>query len=129
MQALAGFARTRSVALEVRTDDQDHALESLKNGTAIAVITSEHEPLQGARVRALGRMRYQALAAPELLAGRTAPCGKDRLRELLCGLPVVSYDRKDALQRRFLLRGSRIRSKFVLSDLRSEREVTTNIYP
>lgn len=34
------------VALDVRTDDQDHALESLRNGTAVTVVTSESAPFR-----------------------------------------------------------------------------------
>lgn len=52
------------VALDVRTDDQDHALESLRNGTAVAVVTSESAPVPGARATALGVMRYVAVASP-----------------------------------------------------------------
>ena len=50
------------VALDVRTDDQDHALESLRNRTAVAVVTSESAPVPGARATALGAMRCRCVA-------------------------------------------------------------------
>lgn len=91
-EALADFAaqtKGERVSLELLTDDQDHALESLRNGTAIAVVTSEGHPVSGARATPLGAMRYVAVAAPDF-AG------------VLLTAPLISYDRKDTLQERFL---------------------------
>lgn len=86
------------VALDVRTDDHDHALESLRNGTAVAVVTSESAPVPGARATALGAMRYVAVASPDF--AETFLRGDPN--ETLRNAPVLSFDRKDSLQERFL---------------------------
>ncbi len=86
------------VALDVRTDDQDHALESLRNGTAVAVVTSESAPVPGARATALGAMRYVAVASPDF--AETFLRGDPN--ETLRNAPVLCFDRKDSLQERFL---------------------------
>ena len=86
------------VSLDIRTDDQDHALESLRNGTAIAVVTSENSPVSGARLRALGTMRYHAWVSPSLLSHTPGAALAEKLRVM----PIVCFDHKDALQARFL---------------------------
>lgn len=100
-EALADFtAETKGerVSLELLTDDQDHALESLRNGTAIAVVTSEAHPVSGARATPLGSMRYVAVTSPALAASfRSAG-----LDTALRSAPVIFYDRKDTMQDRYL---------------------------
>lgn len=100
-EALADFAeetKEERVSLELLTDDQDHALESLRNGTAIAVVTSEEHAVSGARTTPLGAMRYVAVASPALAAS----LGSVGFETSLQRAPVIFYDRKDALQDRFL---------------------------
>lgn len=100
-EALADFtAETKGerVSLELLTDDQDHALESLRNGTAIAVVTSEGRPVSGARSTPLGAMRYVAVTSPALAASL---CSVE-LETSLRSAPVIFYDRKDTLQDRYL---------------------------
>ena len=76
----------------------DRALESLRNGTAIAVVTSEGHPVAGARSTPLGAMRYVAVTSPALAASfRSAG-----LDTALRSAPVIFYDRKDTLQDRYL---------------------------
>lgn len=70
-EGLADFAsetKGERVSIELLTDDQDRALESLRNGTAIAVVTSEAHPVSGARATPLGAMRYIAVTSPALAA-------------------------------------------------------------
>lgn len=100
-EALADFAaetKGERVSLELLTDDQDHALESLRNGTAIAVVTSEAHPVSGARATPLGSMRYIAVTSPALAAS----LGSVGFETSLQSAPVIFYDRKDTLQDRFL---------------------------
>lgn len=97
---LIDFAANERVAFDIRTDDQDHALESLKNGSAVAVVTSSASPIPGARVRALGAMRYVAVASPAF--GRKLAAAPERLQELVREAPMLAFDRKDELQLRFL---------------------------
>jgi len=100
-EALADFAsetKGERVSIELLTDDQDRALESLRNGTAIAVVTSEGHPVAGARSTPLGAMRYVAVTSPALAASfRSAG-----LDTALRSAPVIFYDRKDTLQDRYL---------------------------
>lgn len=100
-EAFAAFAAETEgerVSLELLTDDQDHSFESLKNGTAIAVVTSEAHPVAGARATLLGAMRYLAVASPAFAASLRSVGFETSLRSA----PVIFYDRKDALQERFL---------------------------
>ena len=100
-EALADFAaetKGERVSLELLTDDQDHALESLRNGTAIAVVTSEAHPVSGARATPLGAMRFIAVTSPALAAS----LGSVGFETSLQSAPVIFYDRKDTLQDRFL---------------------------
>lgn len=100
-EAFAAFAAETEgerVSLELLTDDQDHALESLRNGTAIAVVTSEAHPVSGARATPLGAMRYIAVTSPALAAS----LGSVGFETSLQSAPVIFYDRKDTLQDRFL---------------------------
>lgn len=100
-EALADFAeetKEEHVSLELLTDDQNHALESLRNGTAIAVVTSEEHPVSGARTTPLGAMCYVAVASHALAAS----LGSVGFETSLQSAPVIFYDRKDALQDRFL---------------------------
>ena len=100
-EALADFAsetKGERVSIELLTDDQDRALESLRNGTAIAVVTSAGHPVAGARSTPLGAMRYVAVTSPALAASfRSAG-----LDTALRSAPVIFYDRKDTLQDRYL---------------------------
>lgn len=95
---LAAETKGERVSLELLTDDQDHALESLRNGTAIAVVTSEAHPVSGARATPLGAMRYIAVTSPALAAS----LGSVGFETSLQSAPVIFYDRKDTLQDRFL---------------------------
>lgn len=99
-EVLVEFAAQERVAFDIRTDDQDHALESLKNGSVVAAVTSSASPVPGARVRALGAMRYVAVASPEF--GRRIAGAPERLTEFVREAPMLAFDRKDELQLRFL---------------------------
>lgn len=98
MPALADFQAAHDVRLEILTDDQDHSLDLLRRGLVSGAITSDASPVQGARVRALGCLRYRAVASKDFLA-RHFPAGLTE--EALRTAPVVAFNRKDALQHRF----------------------------
>lgn len=73
----------------------------------MAAVTSWPDPVAGCSVRALGRMRYLAAAAPDF-AGRWLGAGTDApLSELIADAPVMAFDRNDDLQDEFVrgLRG------------------------
>jgi LysR family transcriptional regulator, chromosome initiation inhibitor len=88
-----------AAAFDVREDDQDHSAELLRDGTAMAAVTSLDTPVQGCRVQRLGRMRYRAMATPAYV-DRWLP-GGHRPADL-AGAPMLVLNRKDELQHRFL---------------------------
>ena len=63
-------------------------------------------PVQGCTVQALGAMRYQAIAAPEF-AARHFHAGVNAAT--LARAPIIVFNRKDALQWRFVRRITRAR--------------------
>jgi LysR family transcriptional regulator (chromosome initiation inhibitor) len=76
-------------------EDQDHTTELLRDGTAMAAITSQRTPVQGCTVEALGAMRYRPMASNGFVArwfaGGVTP-------EALAKAPVVVFDSRDHLQ-------------------------------
>jgi len=87
------------VLFDVREDDQDHTAEWLRDGTVLAAVTAQREPVQGCRADRLGSMRYVATAAPAF-AARHFPAGGTP--EEFASAPMLLLDRKDRLQHRFL---------------------------
>jgi LysR family transcriptional regulator (chromosome initiation inhibitor) len=87
------------VAAEVRLtflrEDQEHTTELLRDGTAMAAITSQRTAVQGCTVEALGAMRYRPMAAEGFVrrwfADGVTP-------EALARAPVVVFDARDHLQ-------------------------------
>jgi LysR family transcriptional regulator (chromosome initiation inhibitor) len=99
LPALAGVAAVHDVTFDLHRDDQDHTAALLRQGLVMAAVTSSPEAVQGCSVRALGRMRYRAVAAPEFAARWI---GGAPLRQVLHDAPLVVFDRRDDLQDRFL---------------------------
>ncbi|MEK8227916.1 ArgP/LysG family DNA-binding transcriptional regulator [Oerskovia sp. M15] len=87
--------------LEILREDQDHSIDLLRDGTAVAAITSASAAVPGCRVTPLGRMRYRPQASPEFVE-RWFPDGPTRAA--LAAAPVLVFDRKDDLQDRYLQR-------------------------
>jgi LysR family transcriptional regulator (chromosome initiation inhibitor) len=87
------------INFEITVDDQDYSTDSLRNGTAMAAITSDPNPIQGCLVRPLGIMRYRAAASPSFVE-RWLPDGLSD--SALKNAPLLVFDRKDALQDRYL---------------------------
>lgn len=101
LPVLAELAATEPVAFDLSREDQDHSTALLRDGTAMAAVTSSSEAVQGCTVQALGRMRYRPVASPRFAArwfgdGVTAAA--------LADAPVVVFDRKDDLQDAYLRR-------------------------
>lgn len=96
---LPALARLEGVAFELVLDDQEHTLDRLRDGTAMAAIGSDAEPVQGCTATALGSMVYRAVASPEFVS-RWCPGGWDA--SAAAAAPVLVFDRKDALQDRYL---------------------------
>ncbi|HET6242291.1 MAG TPA: LysR family transcriptional regulator ArgP [Arthrobacter sp.] len=97
--ALPALAAMPGINFEITVDDQDYSTDSLRNGTAMAAITSDPNPIQGCLVRPLGIMRYRAAASPSFVE-RWLPDGLSD--SALKNAPLLVFDRKDALQDRYL---------------------------
>lgn len=96
---LPALAEVPSVAFDIVLDDQEHTLDRLRDGTAMAAISSDSEPVQGCTVTRLGAMRYRAAASPAFVA-RWLPDGWTP--SAMAAAPMLVFDRKDALQDRYL---------------------------
>jgi len=104
--ALAQLHQQYGYVFDVRVDDQDHTLALLRDGSVLGAVTAEARPLQGCNVHALGTMRYRAIAAPAF-AARYFDAGVDATA--LARAPMIVFNRKDALQWRFVRRITRAR--------------------
>ncbi|MBD7948991.1 LysR family transcriptional regulator ArgP [Oerskovia rustica] len=98
--ALPVLAEASSWArLEILREDQDHSIDLLRDGTAVAAITSVPTAVPGCRSTPLGRMRYRPMASPAFVE-RWFPGGPTATA--LAVAPVLVFDRKDDLQDRYL---------------------------
>ena len=99
LPALADFARETGLCVKLEVDDEAYTAEWLRTGRVLGAITAEATPVQGCRVEPLGTMRYRATASPEYVR-RWFPGGVTR--EALRVAPALFYDRRDALETRFV---------------------------
>ncbi|HEX5541548.1 MAG TPA: LysR family transcriptional regulator ArgP [Micromonospora sp.] len=99
LPALAALPPDLSLCFDLREDDQDHTADLLRDGSVMAAVTAQHHAVQGCQVERLGSMRYLAVATPELVAEHL-PDGVTAAA--LATTPMVVFNRKDQLQRRFL---------------------------
>ncbi len=84
-----------SVRLAFLREDEHRTTELLRDGTAMAAITSDRSPVQGCTVEPLGAMRYRPVAA----AGFAARWFADGVSaRALAAAPVVVFDEHDRLQ-------------------------------
>ena len=95
-----------SCVFDLRRSDEDQTAELLRDGTVMAAVTAQAEPVPGCTVQRLGRMRYRPRAAPSF-ASTWFPNGPTVAA--LARAPVVCADRQDQLQDRYLRRHSRRR--------------------
>ncbi|MFC9913499.1 LysR family transcriptional regulator ArgP [Streptomyces sp. NPDC059862] len=100
LPALTRVPEKLRLCFELRREDQDHTAALLREGLVMAAVTSSSVPVTGCSVRALGTMRYVAVARPDF-AGRHLD---GELRETLAQAPVVVFDRRDDLQDGFVRR-------------------------
>ena len=92
-----------SVCLDIHREDQEYTARLLREGTVMAAITADADPVPGCSATRLGSMRYRPMAGPAFIE-RWLPDGSTR--QALAEAPVVVFDRKDDLQHRYL-RGRR----------------------
>jgi len=99
LPALAPLAG--ELRLELLREGEEHTADLLRDGSAMAAITTERTPVQGCTVEHLGAMRYQPMAAPSF-AAHWFPAGLDAASLALA--PVVVFDPEDRIQHRLLHR-------------------------
>ncbi|TFW17643.1 LysR family transcriptional regulator ArgP [Duganella callida] len=85
--------------LHIRLDDQDHTLSMLREGRVFGCVTSETAQVPGTTATPLGAMRYFCVATPTF-AARWFPDGMTA--QAVQHAPVMTFDRKDMLQSRFI---------------------------
>lgn len=98
LPALAAASAGAAATFEIHQEDQDHSVALLRDGAVIAAVTAEPRAVQGCRVEPLGAMRYLAVASPDFRRRQLA----GQLTEALAVAPMLVFNRKDALQERFL---------------------------
>jgi LysR family transcriptional regulator (chromosome initiation inhibitor) len=99
LPALAAVPVRPAPTFDIHHEDQDHSVALLRDGAVMAAVTAEPRAVQGCRVEGLGAMRYLAVASPDLrrryfAGGPTAAA--------LATAPMLVFNRKDALQERFV---------------------------
>jgi len=99
--AVAAFAATAPVLVELAVDDQDHTSEWLRSGTVLAAVTGTARAATGCNSRALGAMRYVAAASPAFKARYFAQ-GVGAASLALA--PSLVFNNKDDLQARWVRR-------------------------
>ena len=99
LPALAAFAKETGLCVKLEVDDEAYTAEWLRTGRVLGAITAEATPVQGCRVEPLGTMRYRATASPPYVR-RWFPKGVTK--EAMRDAPALFYDRRDALETRFV---------------------------
>jgi len=106
LRALARMPERHRALFELHREDEFHSTELLRDGTAMAAVTSVPEPVQGCTSEKLGAMRYYAMASIDF-AEHSFPDGTTPAA--LRVAPMLSFDRKDDMQDRALRRVTRAR--------------------
>lgn len=88
-----------AMVFDLRVEDQDHSATLLREGVVMAAVSASAEPVQGCTVEPLGIMRYLAVASPLLIAQAFT---KGVNAASLSRTPMLAFNRKDALQARFI---------------------------
>lgn len=105
LPALAPLAD--EISFDFYREDQNHTLELLRDGTAMAAITGVAEPVQGCSSSPLGSMRYRPMAS-RAFAGRWFAGDPHSSADSFAAAPVVIFDRRDDLQDLLLRRRSQV---------------------
>lgn len=99
LAALAQLHEQHQLLFEVRVEDQDHSTNLLRDGSVLGAITAQAQPVQGCSAKKLGVMRYLPVASPAFVKRYFA----DGVNAASLGnAPMLVFNRKDALQWRFI---------------------------
>lgn len=101
---LPGLAQAQSelgITLNLIREDEEHASDLVRQGTALAAVTADPRPVAGCQISALGALRYVAVCTPDF--HRTwfsqGLRGSDLDRA-----PMIRFDVKDTMQHRIARR-------------------------
>lgn len=99
VSALADLHEQHGMLFDVRVEDQDHSTDLLRDGSVLGAVTAIARPVQGCSVKKLGVMRYLPVTSPAFVERHFAR-GVDAAS--LGKAPMLVFNRKDALQWRFI---------------------------
>lgn len=89
-----------NINFDIIPDDQEYTAQRLRNGEALAAVTTSDKPLQGCRRVSLGSIEYLAVAAP----GFFERYFKDGVTlDAVLETNHIVYDRKDQLPQQWML--------------------------
>ncbi|MBB6241512.1 LysR family transcriptional regulator ArgP [Rhodanobacter sp. MP1X3] len=99
LPALAELHTRHGMLFDIRTEDQDHSADLLRDGSVLGAVTADAKPVQGCAVKKLGVMRYLPIASPAFVRTYFS----DGLHAAALGhAPVLTFNRRDTLQARFM---------------------------
>ncbi|WP_329332005.1 LysR family transcriptional regulator ArgP [Streptomyces sp. NBC_00663] len=98
LPALTRVPDAPPLSFELHREDEEHTATRLREGLVMAAVTSSPDAVSGCSVRPLGRMRYVAAASPDFVDR----CLAGPLGDALAEAPVVTFDRRDSYQDRFV---------------------------
>ncbi|MTH78529.1 LysR family transcriptional regulator ArgP [Paracoccus aestuariivivens] len=99
LSAVARVARESGYLLHISVDDEQHTADWLRRGRVIAAVTALGKPVQGCQMKALGRLRYHAVASPDFIR-RHFPDGVTPAA--LKAAPALTFNQKDRLQQNWV---------------------------
>ena len=89
-----------NISFDIIPDDQEHTAQRLKNGEALAAVTTSDKPLQGCRRVSLGSIEYVAVAAPSFYEQNFS---KGVTLKSISEANHLVFDRKDTLPQEWML--------------------------
>lgn len=98
LPVLPAVAAVHNVTFDVHKEDEGASAELLRNGSVMAAVTAEPSPVQGCASVRIGAMRYIPMASRSFCDRYLdGPLGAS-----LAQAPMLNFNRKDTLQRRYL---------------------------
>ncbi|MGL6242321.1 LysR family transcriptional regulator ArgP [Pseudomonas sp.] len=98
LPAILPVIKAHDVSLDLRMGDHEHTNQLLRDGTAIAAITTDPKPVRGCEIKAIGAMRYKAVASRGFQQEYFA---EGFTRQALERAPTILFDRQDTMSERF----------------------------
>ena len=98
---IPALAQVPETLFDLVVDDQDTSADWLRRGEVSAAVTGQSRAAPGCDVLPLGALRYHATASPAYMAQHFA---QGVTAEALARAPLLTFDRKDQLQKRWIER-------------------------